>query len=165
MTMDAILTAMASPTAQPMTMLAAVGRFAETLTGARLVTLMTIEPDVGSAERIWSNMPDAYPVSGRKPLNRTDWFEIVVERQQPFVANSIDEVAAVFDDHALIRSLGCESCLNLPIVVAGQVIGSINCLDGAGHWTAERLAKAQALILPGALAYLIHRNTKMERVL
>ena len=33
--------------------------------------------------------------------------------RRSFVANSIEEIAEVFPDHELIRSLGCESCLNL----------------------------------------------------
>ena len=164
MTSINLIEALANPDRQPMTMLAAVGHYAEQITGARLVTLMTIEHNNGGAERIWSNMPAAYPVSGRKPMNKTHWSTLVIDQQKPFVANTIAEVAAVFEDHALIASLGCESCLNLPIVVSGQVIGTINCLDVAGYWTAQRLTAAQALILPGALAYLVHRNTKMEHV-
>lgn len=142
---------------QPQTALAALGRLAEQVTGARLVTLMTADPETGEAERIWSNMPGPYPVSGRKPIQQDAWSRHVLELQKTFVANDISGIVAVFADHPLILSLGCESVMNLPVVVAGQVLGTINCLDGPGYWTPERLAGAEVLRLPAAAAYLLHR--------
>lgn len=153
---DPIVAALAAPGDQPMATLDAVGRLAEAVTGARLVTLMTRDPADGSAERIWTNMPGPYPVSGRKPMNPTHWSDIVIARRETFVANTIDEVASVFPDWPLIQSLGCESVMNLPVVVEGEVLGTINCLDAAGYWTPERLEAARALLLPGAVAYLLH---------
>jgi hypothetical protein len=72
----------------------------------------------GVAGRVYSNMPDAYPVSGTKPANETDWSRQVIGEKRTFVANDIDAIAAVFDDHELIKSLGCESVINVPIIVA-----------------------------------------------
>lgn len=140
---------------QPMAALDALGRLAAQVTGAKLVTLMTV--DDSGAERLWSNMPDVYPVSGRKPLNESYWSDVVMRDQQTFVANSIDKIAEVFPDHPLILSLGCESVMNLPIIVAGHVMGTINCLAGPGYWTTARLEQAEELRLPGAAAYLLHR--------
>jgi transcriptional regulator with GAF, ATPase, and Fis domain len=76
------------------------------------------------------------------------------------VANTIEEIAAVFPDHALIKSLGCESCINIPITFKGDVIGTLNCLDSAGHFTPERVAKAKTLKKSGALAMLVALLTK-----
>ena len=66
-------------------------------------------------------MPDDYPVSGEKTLQHNKWTETVLHRHETFVANSIEEIAEVFPDFELIRSLGCESCLNLPVVIGGRV--------------------------------------------
>jgi GAF domain-containing protein len=156
MSHDPLIAALATAGDQPMATLDAVGRLAEAVTGARLVTLMTRDPADGSAERIWTNMPGPYPVSGRKPMNPTHWSEIVVDRHETFVANTIQDVAAVFPDWELIQSLGCESVMNLPVIVGGEVLGTINCLDGAGYWTADRLETARALLVPGAVAFLLH---------
>ncbi|MFV0385335.1 GAF domain-containing protein [Paracoccus sp. (in: a-proteobacteria)] len=119
--------------------------------GAVLFTVMTFDEATRCATRIWSNMPDAYPAGGTKPVGETAWVDLVLNRHQPFVANNIDEIAAHFGDHDLIRSLGCESCLNLPLVIAGRVPGTLNCLDVAGHYTPERVARAARLIAPAAL--------------
>ena len=124
--------------------------------GAKLFTVMTHDGRNGVAGRVYSNMPDAYPVSGTKPANETDWSRQVIKEKKTFVANDIEGIAAVFDDHALIRSLGCESVINVPIVVGGAVIGSINCLHEAGYYTSERVEAAEALKLPGAVCLLFN---------
>jgi len=105
-------------------------------------------------------MPDAYPVKGEKPLMQNSWSEQVEERQETFVANSIEDIAEVFSDYELIQSLGCESCLNLPIVVDGAVLGTLNCLHDAGHYTQERVDAAQTLKSDGALALLLFKTLR-----
>lgn len=125
--------------------------------GAKLFTVMTHDSRTGVAGRVYSNMPDAYPVSGTKPANETDWSRQVIGEKRTFVANDIDAIAAVFDDHALIKSLGCESVINVPIIVAGEVRGTINCLHEAGFYTPERVAAAEALKLPGAVCLLLNQ--------
>lgn len=156
MTRDSIAAALAAAEGQPGAALAALGRLAQEATGATLVTVMTSDPATGEAERIWTNRPDAYPVSGRKPMNPTRWSETVLDRQETFVANTIGEIAEVFPDHPLILSLGCESVVNLPAVVAGEVLGTLNCLGPRGHFTPERLRAAEALRLPAAAVLLLH---------
>jgi hypothetical protein len=126
--------------------------------GAKLFTLMTRDPAEGYAERIYSNMPDVYPVSGRKPANRTRWSEEVIERRRTFVANDIAGIAQVFGDHELIRSLGCESVINIPVEIDGEVVGTVNCLHGAGFYTPEKIAAAEALKLPAAVCFLLNER-------
>ena len=123
----------------------------------KLFTVMTHDGNKGVASRIFSNMPDAYPVSGTKPANPTDWSRQVIERKQTFVANDIEGIRAVFDDHELIRSLGCESVINVPIVVGGEVLGTINCLHEAGFYTSDKVEAAETLKLPGAVCLLLTR--------
>lgn len=127
--------------------------------GVKLFTIMTRDAD-GGASRVYSNMPDAYPVSGTKPANETDWSRHVIGEKKTFVANDIDGIRAVFDDHALIRSLGCESVINVPIVIGGEVAGTINCLHEAGFYTPERVAAAEALKLPGLVCLLLDQRAR-----
>ena len=111
---------------QPEEIFAALERAVRNTVGAKLFTVMEIDRERGVARRSYTHMPDAYPATGEKPLRQDAWSDIVERRHETFVANTIDDIAAVFPDHELIRSLGCESCLNLPIVVAGEVIGTLN---------------------------------------
>jgi hypothetical protein len=140
---------------QPLAAMQALEKLALTKVGAKLFTLTTVEPGTGEAERIYTNMPDAYPVSGRKPADTSDWSRHVLGERRTFVANSIEEIAAVFPDHALIQSLGCESVINIPIEVNGAVVGTMNLLHQAGFYSPDKLAAAEALRLPGALCFLL----------
>lgn len=152
---------------QPQAIHRALADLAQATVGFKLFTLMALDPVRGVARRSFSTMAEAYPVSGEKPLTPNAWSAQVIDRQEIFVANSIDEIAEVFPDHALIRALGCESCLNLPVPVAGRVIGTLNCLHVAGHYTPDRVAAAEALRLPGALAFLLaaHSGAAPRRAL
>ncbi len=130
--------------------------------GVKLFTVMTADTESKVSERVYSNMPDAYPVSGTKPYNDTHWSDITLREKRTFVANTIGEIAEVFDDHPLIQSLGCESVINVPIIVGGAVIGTINCLHEEGHYTEERVRAADALKLPAAFCMLLHDKSKGE---
>ena len=153
--------ALAEP-GQPLPTFRALERLVDETIGVKLFTLMEIDRARGVARRFYSNMPDAYPTSGEKPIVPNVWTERVEGRGEAFVANDIDEIAAVFPDHGLIRSLGCESCLNLPVTIGGQVIGTLNCLHAAGHYTPARVAAAETLKLPGALAFLLAATLKKD---
>ncbi len=129
---------------------------ARQLVGHKLFTLMALDRDSGEAARIYSNMPEAYPVSGKKPIEASSWTEQVIDRHQTFVANDIEGIAEVFGDFELIGSLGCESVINIPVVVAGIAVGTINCLAEAGHYTPDSVHASQALKLPGAACFLAY---------
>ena len=150
--------ALATEGQQPHAAFAALEALTAALVGVKLFTIMVRDSARGVSQRIYSNMPDAYPVSGTKPANRTHWSSIVIDKKQIFVANDIAAVAAVFDDFELIKSLGCESVINVPIIVGGDVLGTINCLHEAGFYTPERVAAADALKLPGAACVLLNKT-------
>jgi hypothetical protein len=120
--------------------------------GHRLFTVMVVDMPAGLARRAYSNHPAEYPVSGTKPIHRDAWFDIVHGEKRSFVANTIEEIAKVFPDHALIGSLGCGSVVNVPVVLEGDLVATINLLHSAGFYTAERVAHAEAeLAIPARL--------------
>ena len=84
----------------------ALRELAQQSVGAKLFTITLVHPDSGMYTRIYTNMPEAYPTSGTKPADETDWSRQVIRERRTFVANDIDSIAAVFPDHALIKSLG-----------------------------------------------------------
>jgi GAF domain-containing protein len=140
---------------QPGKAFAALEELTREIVGVKLFTVMTSDTKEKVSERVYSNMPDAYPVSGTKPYNETHWSDITLKQKRTFVANTIDDIAQVFGDHELIKSLGCESVINVPIIVDGAVIGTINCLHEQGFYTEDRVKAADALKLPGAVAMLL----------
>jgi hypothetical protein len=125
--------------------------FRETL-GHKLFTILLFHADTGDSERFYTNQPEAYPVGGRKALNPTFWTRQVLEDQTPYLGRTYDDIRAVFFDHELIRSLGCEAVLNLPVVFDGRTLGTINLLHEAGWYQeadAVRGGAIASLAVPG----------------
>jgi transcriptional regulator with GAF, ATPase, and Fis domain len=149
------LTKALAATDQPAAIFEAVHQRVNDVVGVTLFTMMRLNRDKGVAERIFTNMPDAYPAGGEKQMEPNKWTAMVEEREQTFVANDIEGIAEVFGDHELIKSLGCESVMNVPINISGQVVGTLNCLNVAGHFTPDRVAASEALKVPGALAFMM----------
>ncbi|CAN7677797.1 GAF domain-containing protein [Neorhizobium sp. LjRoot104] len=94
--------------------------------GHRLITLLYKDGD--EVARVYSNMPDVYPVFGRKPMGATPWGDLVLRRQQPFLGRDREALKWAFFDHELITSLGLDSAINIPVVYDGETIGTINLL-------------------------------------
>ena len=154
---SSFVTALASE-GQPAKAFEALEALTKKLVGVKLFTVMTSNGKAKTSERVYSNMPDAYPVSGTKPYHDDVWTDITLRDQQIFVANTIDDIAKVFDDYELIRSLGCESVINVPVVIDGAVLGTINCLHEAGFYTPDRVEAAEALKLPGLACLLLNER-------
>ena len=64
---SAFTKAVAEDGAQPEAAFAALWQLTREVVGVKLFTVMTHDGRKGVASRIFSNMPDAYPVSGTKP--------------------------------------------------------------------------------------------------
>ncbi|TXH94636.1 MAG: GAF domain-containing protein [Pseudorhodobacter sp.] len=114
--------------------------------GTRLFTVTTQDEAAGLARRAYTSHPVEYPVSGTKPLTRDGWYDHCITGQQTFVANTTPEFARYFFDHALISSLGLGSCINIPVVEAGRVLGTVNLLAEEQHFTPAKLAAYEALV-------------------
>ncbi|MEP5729906.1 MAG: GAF domain-containing protein [Sulfitobacter sp.] len=133
----------------------ALAQLAYDILDLKQFTVMAVDQERGVAARIFSDDPVPYPVGGEKPILDTIWTETVLGRQETYVGNTIEDLAVVFPDWEKIQSLGLESCLNLPIIIDGKVMGTLNCLNVAGHFTPERIKAANQLKLPGAAAFLL----------
>jgi hypothetical protein len=132
----------------------ALRELTDRLVGAKLFTVSVIDWANERAGRVFTSHPEAYPVSGTKPIHYDDWFEIVHKQRRAYVANSLAEMSDHFFDRDVIESLGCASVVNLPIEVAGEMVGTVNLLDVEGFYTPERLGRTGLLALPGKTAYL-----------
>ncbi|GAB5449298.1 GAF domain-containing protein [Gymnodinialimonas sp.] len=133
---------------------AALYRFSNALMPVRLWTVMTVDLNAGVARRAFSNMPDAYPTSGTKEITPNAWFDIVHGRRECFVANSLDDIAAVFPDYELIGALGCASVMNLPVFDDGELLATVNLLDREGYFSADRVAACREILTEPALTAL-----------
>ena len=114
--------------------------------GTRLFTVTTVDDKAGLARRLYTSHPVEYPVSGTKPLEKDGWYDTTIAGKRTFVANTPPEFAKYFFDHALIVSLGLGSCINVPVVDGARVLGTVNILAEAGHFTDAKLAAYEALV-------------------
>lgn len=127
--------------------------------GHILFTVLLHHHDTGESERFWTSHPTQYPVGGRKPLNPTPWTQQVLRGQRAYIGRTAEDIRAVFFDHELIASLGCDSVLNMPVVWNGRTLGTLNLLHRA-HWYSEAdvpVAQAFAALAVPAYQSLLHR--------
>jgi hypothetical protein len=105
-------------------------------TGHILFTILIQHPRLRESERFYSNMPDAYPVGGRKPMTDSRYMRRLAEEGQPVIGRNEADIRDMFFDHALILSLGCEGVMNMPVRWKGATLGTVNLLHRAG-WYGE----------------------------
>ena len=121
----------------------AIDRALKETVGHKLFTLLYIAPDGKRVKRLYTNKPKEYPVGGFKPVTESDWHKHVIGGRRAWVGYNYDDVKWAFFDHELIRSLGCESAINVPVVYAGRVLGTMNLLDAAGHYKESHAAEIE----------------------
>lgn len=137
---------------------AALDALTQAIVGAKLFTVTMVDTDAEVARRLYTNMPDSYPVSGTKPMHPDVWHRQVIVEKQMFVMNTLEAIAGHFADWELIGSLGCRSCVNMPVVMGAKVLGTVNMLDVENHFTPERVALIEHLQIPAIVAFLAARE-------
>jgi transcriptional regulator with GAF, ATPase, and Fis domain len=124
--------ALAAP-GQPEAAYRAVDAAMGALIGHKLITLMTYDAAENTVGRVYSSLPDAFPVGGRKPYSASALFDTLMTHHRPVVLHDADDIKRTFVDHTLILSLGCESGIFLPVVHDGRALGVMN-LAHQAHW-------------------------------
>jgi hypothetical protein len=105
--------------------------------GHKLFTLLYVAPNKKRVKRIYTNMPEAYPVGGYKEIEQTAWRIEIIDKGQSWVGYNARDIEWAFFDHKLIVSLGCESAMNIPVMYGGRVLGTMNLLDAENHYKAS----------------------------
>ena len=102
--------------------------------------------DTLELQRLWTSNPQAYPVAGRKTKKLTPWTRQLLVRGEVFIGEGREALQAVFDDHALIASLGLQSIVNVPMFDGqGPCFATFNLLGMQPQWTPQDIALAQLL--------------------
>ena len=151
------LAATAAAATTPQAVFTAADAALRELIGHRLFTLLFVVPGGAEVERIYSSDPVAYPLTGRKPMGPTPWGEHVIVGRKPWLGRDMEAIRWAFFDHALIASLGCGACINVPVCALGEVIGTMNILDREHAYDERHVALAQAAapaLVPAFLAVM-----------
>ncbi len=95
-------------------------------------------PDVMVLQRLWTSQADSYPVGGRKYKKRTPWSDQLLCRAEVYVGEGVEALRQVFDDHALIESLGLQAVVNVPLLDSQlRCFATFNVLGTAPRWSAQ----------------------------
>ena len=114
--------------------------------GYKLFTISCITPDGTQAERIFTNMPEVYPVHGRKPRDQSAWSEKMA-RGECFVANRPEDFGEHFFDLSTIVALGLGAVINVPVFDGGRHVGGLNLLDTTGAYTGNVIDACRASLV------------------
>lgn len=108
--------------------------------GCRLFTALAVRPPF--VERVHTNQPDAFPLSGRKRLDASPWGAHVIEGGDIWLGRDAEDMKRMFPDHETIARIGCGSCINIPVLHKGATIGSLNILDAPNAYSDDHVARA-----------------------
>lgn len=123
----------------------AVAVVAQARIGHRLFTIMSFDAARFEVERLYTSMPEHYPVGGRKKKARTDWGAHTLASGRVFRANDSSGIRTHFDDHGTLLGLGLDAILNIPVMYAGRCLGTMNMMHASGHYTAAHEALGMQL--------------------
>ena len=140
----------------------ALDNFVSALVPVKLLTISMTDMDAGLARRAYSSNETAYPVSGTKKINPDAWFRRIHDERKLYVENDVvTNDREHFFDYELIESLGCAAAMNLPVILGGTVVGTVNILAAKDSYTLEIAALfAEHAPVPAMLAYHIALNDK-----
>lgn len=143
--------------ADPATTGAALHDLACSIIPAHLFTLTAINMAAGHVRRVYSSHPEVYPLLGTKPIIMDDWFRAMQTERRITAINTAGDMESQFPDLTLIRSLGCNSSLSIPIMAGNDLLGTINALDAEGSYPSAVVDRAADLIIPATSVFLILR--------
>jgi len=128
----------------------AVERLAAETCGFRLLTILRYVEQDAVVERVSSSDEKAYPIGGRKPLDKIAASHSAMSEGDIFLAADREQVRAAFFDHELIFSLGITAIMNVPIRHAGRRLGTLNFCGEEGKYGDREQAIGR--VLAGLLA-------------
>lgn len=147
---------------QPDMLFEAVEKATKDAVGHILFTLLYVDGE--DVARVYSNRPEEYPVSGRKPMGSTPWGDLVLKRRRNYLGKDKGDIRWAFFDHALIESMGLGSSINIPVVYNDACIGTMNLLDKEHHYREEHVSLVERFALLLVPAFLEARRGSSQLV-
>ena len=145
------LLAMQRQSGQPQILLDAMRDLCEDHYGFRLLTLMKYHPSTGEIQRVYTSMPDHFPLGGRKMMNATGWGKHVLVQGNVWLGNSAKEILETFPDADNILRYAGEACACLPVRWNDQTLAVLSLCDQKGKYSTSKLdemAKIAQTLVP-----------------
>ena len=148
---------MASDFAEYQEIFERVGALLKASVGFDLFTVSRLLSEGTEVERIFTTLPSAYPVGGRKPVDHSAWNETMA-RGECFVANTPQEFGEHFKDLAVIVALGFGAVINVPVHQGPRLMGTLNLLDKSGAYRGSVVDACQAVCQLAARGYTAYEQ-------
>ena len=132
------------------------------LVGHKLFTLMVIDQSGKYVERVYSNNKKIYPLLGTKSIPANEWTKQVLIEKKEFLGSNYKQIKKLFFDHETIKSIGCGSIINLPVISNNKVLGTLNILHKENYYNKTNLKNVRdfaQLLSP----YFISHQIKMKK--
>ncbi|AZS81455.1 GAF domain-containing protein [Achromobacter spanius] len=139
---------------EPDPLLAALDGIAQRAVGHRLFTALRYDLTAGTAHRLYSSAPDRYPASGTKLISAAPAMQNMLATGKPLLTPDANAVRINFPDADAIFALNCQSVLNIPVYGRGRLLGQINLLHAANHYTPAHTDFCAGLAVIAATAFL-----------
>jgi hypothetical protein len=121
--------------AEPAAAYHAIDALVQKVWGHRLLTVLAYRAETVEVERLYSSNETVYPVGGRKPKKGTAWGAHVLDKGEFHISHNADDIKETFFDHELIASLGISGMINIPLLVSGRCVGTLNISNVAGFFS------------------------------
>jgi GAF domain-containing protein len=123
------------------------------LPGVRTMTVLATAPDRSMVHRIGTSDPANFPIGGFDPFDDSAWFRRIFGDRRSIVGNTPAEMAEFIPETAALEALGYGSTICVPIIVSGEVRGTVNLLGDANVFTPRILDDVDALMPLAALIF------------
>jgi GAF domain-containing protein len=123
------------------------------LPGVRTVTYLATAPDRSVTHRIGTSDATNFPIGGFDPIDDNAWNQRIFGDKQPVIGDTPEQMAQFIPETDQLVAMGYGSTLCAPIVISGEVRGTVNVLGDAGLLTPAFLAQFNALLPLAALVF------------
>ncbi len=123
------------------------------LPGVRTVTWLATAPDRSVTHRIGTSDPKGFPIGGFDPIDDGAWNRRIFGDRLPVVGDTPAQMAEFIPETDQLVAMGYGATLCAPVVIGGEVRGTVNLLGDAGILTPALLAEFHTLLPIAALVF------------
>lgn len=141
--------------AGPQPLMALLSQWFIALPGVRTVTYLATAPDRSVTHRIGTSDPVGFPIGGSDPIDGNAWNVRIFEEKRAIIGDTPALMAQFIPETDQLVAMGYGATLCAPIVIAGDVRGTVNLLGDAGIFTPATLAEIETLLPIAGLIFAI----------
>jgi GAF domain-containing protein len=121
--------------------------------GVTAVTILATASDRSVIRRVGTSHAASFPIGGWDPVDEGAWCRRIFGEKRPIVANSPAEMAVFIPETGDLVALGIGATMCVPIVIGGQLAGTVNVLGAAGILTPPLIEAVEAILPLAALIF------------